>query len=651
MMKNLIVATLLVILSAGAQGSFSGTLPAPEFPEGLEWLNTDRPLSLEDLRGRIVLLDFWTYGCINCLHVIPDLKRLEEKYAEELVVIGVHSAKFSHEAETENIRRIIDRYEIEHPVVNDRDFVIWRTYGIRAWPSFILIDPTGKVLGHHAGEGIFELFDQVIAGMVAEFDARGLLDRRPLELVSQAERQPRTLLRFPGKVLADEAGGRLFIADTGHHRVVVTDLDGRVLEVVGSGQAGFSDGGFSQASFQYPQGLALADERTLFVADTGNHSLRRVDLATETVTTAAGIGAQSYTHFVNQAAVLETGLNSPWDVLYLEGQIYIAMAGQHQLWRYDPASETLHRHAGSGYEELRDGPLLRAGLNQPSGLASDGEVLFVADSEASAVRRAEVSPGGELTTVVGIGLFDFGDVDGIGDEVRLQHPKGVAYYENALYLADTYNNKIKRLDPESRESTTLLGSGEPGWRDGAEAQFYEPGGLSVAEGRLYIADTNNHAVRVADLETLTVETLALYDPLGLLRHDVAADFWGSVVTLEPREVAAGEGVIALTVTLPESYKVNTLAPLSLDWTSERGSVVFADSSQEVPDAVFPLTLETGARFDGDDTLTADLVVYYCEEEALQLCLVDEVRLVVPVSVSDEGEGALELSYAVPPLSQ
>ncbi|HEX2869201.1 MAG TPA: thioredoxin-like domain-containing protein [Ignavibacteriales bacterium] len=128
---------------------------APEFPDGLDWLNVDHPIKLSDLRGKVVLLDFWTFCCINCMHIIPDLKKLEAKYPGELAVIGVHSAKFLSEQETGNIRQAILRYDIEHPVVNDKDFKIWTSYGANAWPTVVLIDPRGDVVGHHSGEGVY----------------------------------------------------------------------------------------------------------------------------------------------------------------------------------------------------------------------------------------------------------------------------------------------------------------------------------------------------------------------------------------------------------------------------------------------------------------------------------------------------------------
>lgn len=626
--------------------TYAGSVPAPEFPAGLDWLNVEKPLALADLRGKIVLLDFWTYGCINCMHVIPDLKRLEEKYADELVVIGVHSAKFENEGETDNIRRIIQRYELAHPVINDKDFQVWQLYGANAWPTFVLIDPAGEVVGYQSGEGIYDLFDEILGTMVVEWADE--IDPTPLALVLERDSLVDSPLLFPGKVLADVAHDRLFIADSNHNRIVVTDLTGRVQAVIGSGPAGLRDGTFESAQFFRPQGMTLADENTLYVADTENHALRRVDLAAGLVATVAGDGTQVYLR-VDSAPAGETGLNSPWDVLYHDGLIYVAMAGQHQLWVYDPAGETIRLFAGSGREELRDGPLLQGGLNQPSGLATDGRLLYFADSEASAIRSADLDPAGALATIVGTGLFDFGDVDGVGDAVRLQHPLAVAYQDGLLYVADTYNSKIKTVDPAARRVQTLFG-GPAGWQDGPEPRFDEPGGLSVAGDRLYIADTNNHAVRVADLATGEVTTLVLVDVDGLLTRLPAGEaYTGKVVTLDRAVAGAGTGMIALAVEVPAGYKINDLAPFSMAWQAD-GQVISLDTAtadQRLVSPTFPLTVPASFS-EGEATLTVDLVIYYCEAGAESLCFIEQVRLVVPVAVAGDGPANLRLTYDVPP---
>jgi sugar lactone lactonase YvrE len=345
---------------------------------------------------------------------------------------------------------------------------------------------------------------------------------------------------------------------------------------------------------------------------------------------------------------LETPLNSPWDVLYHDGEVFIAMAGQHQLWVYDPAAGVVVLHAGSGREELTDGPLKEGGLNQPSGLGTDGEVLYFADSEASAIRTADFDPTGEMTTIVGTGLFDFGDVDGIGDDVRLQHPLGVVYQDGLLYVADTYNSKIKLINPETQESKSFLGGSEAGWQDGVEALFDEPGGLSISGDKLYIADTNNHVIRVADIETKVVTTLVLVDLEGLLtRRPTDSAYTGKTVTLEPQTVGAGEGTIQLAVTLPDGYKVNDLAPFSIEWSNGAESLVqFSDEANlTMVEPQFPLSFPASFTA-GESEITAELVIYYCEAEAESLCFIERVQITIPLIVSGSGSDTLVVPYAI-----
>src|SRR5947199_7017799 len=266
---------------------------APELTGDRGWLNTSKPLSLAALKGKVVLLDFWTYGCINCMHIIPDLKKLEKKYPNELVVIGVHSAKFQNEKDTENIRRIILRYEIEHPIVNDADFVIWRSYALDAWPTRYLIDPGSYIIGKLSGEGGYEALDKAIADSIAEFRKRGKLNEAPLKLVLERAKVGDLPLAFPGKVLADAKSERLLISDSDHNRLVIAKLDGTLLETIGTGAHGADDGSFERATFFRPQGMVL-DGETLYVADTENHLIRQIDLKAKTVKTIAGTGQQSH---------------------------------------------------------------------------------------------------------------------------------------------------------------------------------------------------------------------------------------------------------------------------------------------------------------------------------------------------------------------
>ncbi|MCS7156897.1 MAG: thioredoxin-like domain-containing protein [Blastocatellia bacterium] len=627
---------------------YMGKVTAPEFPEGLEWLNTKRPLTLRELRGKVVLLDFWTYCCINCMHILPELKKLERRFERELVVIGVHSAKFPAERETENIRQAILRYEIEHPVVNDRDMLVWRLYGARAWPTLVLIDPRGKIVGQVAGEITAEVFGAVIAEVIRTFDARGEIDRRPIRFDLERERVPEPVLSFPGKVLADAASGRLFIADSNHNRIVVASLtDGTILDVIGHGEAGLRDGDFETAQFNHPQGMALRGD-TLYIADTENHAIREADLKARTVRTIAGTGYQLRRLFHSGGPALQVDLNSPWDLLFLDDRLYIAMAGSHQLWVLDLKAKTVMPYAGSGYEGCQDGPLLEASLAQPSGLTTDGQRLYVADSEASAIRAVDLDPRGRVETLVGEDLFVFGDRDGPSSRARLQHPLGVAFHEGVIYVADTYNNKIKKLFPTVRQVVTFLGTGEAGLRDGERPLFDEPAGISVANGKLYIADTNNHVIRVADLQTGRVATLELKGVERLRPRGKAASV--SPVLIGPAQrVAAGAGTLTLSLRLPKDHKVNEQAPSLISLRVEGDPVVRFDQEQTtltLRRPTFPISLPVVFR-EGKGRLIVEWTLYYCRSDLTGLCYFTEARQEIPLEVGSGGTSPrLSLAYEV-----
>lgn len=486
-------------------GAAQRTFKAPELDGGVGWLNTAGPIRLKDLKGKIVLLDFWTLCCINCIHVLPDLAKLEKKYANELVVIGVHTAKFDSEKSNESIRKAILRYEIAHPVVNDANKRIWTAYGSRAWPTMALIDPEGSIVYMDSGEGQLADLDREIARLIRIHKEKKTLNTRPMKFELARATEGGSPLFFPGKVTVDLPGKRIFIADSTHHRIVITDLTGKKIDIAGMGEPGVKDGAFDKAQFNDPQGMALKDD-TLYVADRKNHLIRALDLKKKTVRTVAGTGEQGRDRDGDGPA-LKTGLNSPWDLLITGDRMFVAMAGHHQIWVMDLKRNNIAAYAGDGGEDLRDGSLSRSQFAQPSGLTTDGKVLYVADSETSSVRAVPMLGRGEVRTLVGEDLFTFGDVDGPASKARLQHALGVAYHDGLVYVADTYNSKLKTIDPATREVKTFLGGEPAGWL--ATPLFNEPGGVTFAGGKLYVADTNAHRVRIVDLKTKTVSTLNL----------------------------------------------------------------------------------------------------------------------------------------------
>jgi len=467
---------------------------APEFPAGLQWFNVSRPLTLAELRGRVVVLDFWTYCCINCMHVLPDLDYLERKYGERLAVIGVHSPKFPQEKVAEQLQKAIQRHHIRHPVAHDPEFRLWKAYGIKAWPSLVVIDAHGYAVGVARGEGKRELLDRVIGEQLAAVEGT---PRHALP-ISRTPARSRSLL-FPGKLLA--TAERLYVSDTGHNRVLELDHGGNLRRAFGGTEPGLVDGSAEIACFNEPQGLLRFGDN-LLVADRGNHALRSIDLVSGEVETLIGDGQQARGPETGFADAQKARLNSPWDLARAGNRLYIAQAGRHEIWVYDLVDRSLQRHAGCGREDLIDGPAAEAAFAQPSGLAMGEDHLYVVDAESSAIRDIHLLPN-RVRTLVGQGLFEFGDADGVGRAARLQHPLGIALdsRRGCLWIADSFNNRIRRYRLADGQVTTLT----------LDHPLDEPGGLSLAGDSLYIANTNAHEVVRVDLADGSAETLEIHD--------------------------------------------------------------------------------------------------------------------------------------------
>jgi thiol-disulfide isomerase/thioredoxin len=648
------------------ENPFPNRFKAASLDGGTGWLNTSGEITLKDLRGKVVLLDFWTFCCINCIHVLPDLKFLEKKYSKELVVIGVHSAKFDNEKDTENIRRAIMRYEIEHPVINDSKMTVWRKFGARSWPTLVLIDPEGYYCGYISGEGNREILDDVISRLIKYHKAKGTLDETPVRFEMESAQLKPMPLKFPGKILADQKSNRLFISDSNHNRIVIASLDGKLIDVVGSSEIGARDGSYISATFDHPQGMALVG-KTLYVADTENHLIRAVDLEKKRVSTLAGTGQKARFRAAG-GALQTTALNSPWALVQVDGILYIAMAGPHQIWSHVLGSKTVQVYAGSGKEDILNGSLKEAALAQPSSLSTDGKYLYVADSEGSAIRRISLDPKGDVTTVVGpsdipLGrsLFEFGDTDGIGGKARLQHPLGTAYQNGTLYVADSYNHRIKKITLKGRNSEvkSLFGDGQRG-ETVDPLRFSEPAGLSIAGDQLFIADTNNHRILVANLKSGQVSELiiaGLNPPMPPKTTESEVDFFKNAAKVKPQTVAAGEALtFKITLNLPEGYKLNKLAPISyrvkaagrqnliaaaqLNTRHRLKSSAESNGTLTVP---VPTAVQTGIA-----TLELTVSYGYCRDGIGGLCKIKTARWQIPVEmVESANRNVIELEVEKP----
>jgi DNA-binding beta-propeller fold protein YncE len=610
---------------------------APDFPADAEWVNTDQPLSLRQLRGKVVLLDFWTYGCINCLHILPDLKYLEATFAPALVVIGIHSAKYDHESVRTHIQQAMHRYGIAHPVMNDRDHRMWNAYRVSGWPTQILIDPAGRVLQGFVGEHHRERMADLIKETITYHRQQGTLRHTPRPALASPE--PRdTPLRYPGKVAVDTVASRLVVADTNHHRLVLASLAGDVLAVIGSGQAGLADGEFAKAAFRHPQGIVLQGDE-LYVADTGNHAVRRADLAQKRVETVLGNGQQARTLNVPGYG-RAVSLNSPW-ALYRHGPtLYMAMAGSHQIWLANLTTGYAEPFAGIGSEAWIDDTHSNAAFGQPSGLAGDGQRLYVADTEVNALRALNLDPDGVTTTLAGGGLFTFGDQDGSGQNVKLQHPQGVAVSRRHVFIADTYNHKIKQFDLVSGQMRTLAGTGTAGYQDGPSDQtlFYEPSGLSAGRDRLYVADTNNHRVRVIDLVAGLVSTfefkgLTAPSDGGVMASSVDNDLLETIKLDRHVWPALSNATARIYLHPPKGWKVNVRAPgrLTVAIDGDAVDMTPADTGRTIRPMPAQITVPFRVARAGTSALVrVDLAFVLCRSGDEGVCVPRQVAWEIPV---------------------
>lgn len=592
------------------------------------WLNTSRSLTADDVRGRILLLDFWTYCCINCMQIMPDLHYLEERFDDKLTVIGVHSAKFKNERDSENIRQAILRNDLTHPVVNDFDFSTWQAFDVHAWPTLILIGPEGNIVQTYTGEGHRDEIARDVEALIATYGDR--LNRSPLPIALEKTKAPPHRLNFPAKLAYAPdypGGGAFFVSDSGNHRILVLARDGRIIEQIGSGEPGRKDGAFDTARFMTPQGLAYHNQ-VLYVADTGNHLVRAVHLDTRQVSSIAGTGARGAAGGKQAVSALHTALASPWDVAFYpdNAHLTIAAAGTHQIWEYDMAGKHMHVLAGSGREAIRDGAFPDNALAQPSGLSAYGDRLYFVDAETSSLR---VLKGGTVTTLIGSGLFDFGFKDGRKDAALMQHPLGLAADEGVVYIADSYNHSIRMYDSNTGMLSTLAGHGERGHKDGPfnEATFNEPNDVLLAGHILYVADTNNHAIRKLDLKAKTVSTLAVRESPAV---DIFSDALPNMERLPEQHVTTSVPV-TVRLDLQKGWKINKEAP------SRLSLFVREDGKHKVL-----------AQYDRDDMASRRLVLpklaagtyrlqgtlYYCEEKEGAQCLLKSFD--VPLAADKTG---------------
>ncbi|MCI0384770.1 NHL domain-containing thioredoxin family protein [Streptomyces sp. CNQ085] len=606
---------------------------APELIGKGGWLNTGgKELTLAGLRGRITVLDFWTFCCVNCLHVVDELRELEERHGDTVVVVGVHSPKFVHEADHRAVVDAVERYGVHHPVLDDPELATWKQYAVRAWPTLVVIDPEGYVVAQHAGEGHVHAIEKLVTELEAEHEAKGTLRRGDGPYVPP-EPEP-TDLRFPGKALVLPSGN-LLVTDTTRHQLVELEPDGEtVVRRIGEGTRGLADGPGEEARFSEPQGLAPLPDGRVAVADTVNHALRAWDPASGGVTTLAGTGRQWWQGSPAAGPAREVDLSSPWDVAWWEGRLWIAMAGVHQLWAYDPEAGTVAVAAGTTNEGLVDGPAGQAWFAQPSGLAAAGDRLWIADSETSALRWVERAAGGEggadgedggdgggyvLRTAVGTGLFDFGHRDGAAGQALLQHPLGVtALPDGSVAVCDTYNHALRRYDPASEEVTTLA------------TDLREPSGAVLVGDDIVVVESARHRLTRLRLpeEAVRVESVA---------HRTRREATG---------VAPGALRLDVVFQAPPGQKLDTrYGPSTRLLVSSTPPELLADGAGQGTDLSRELVLADGVA---EGVLHVSAMAASCDDDPANeypACHVHQQDWGVPVRVTADGVSRLPLVLA------
>ncbi|TAL27976.1 MAG: hypothetical protein EPN97_15605 [Alphaproteobacteria bacterium] len=497
MHRILILLAFVLLLATPARAADNY---ATLFNDKQMWLNTARPVTAEDAKGRAVLLDFWTYGCINCMQVVPDLKSLETEFGDSLLVIGVHSAKFAGEKDGNRILAAAKRFGITHPVINDSAFHVWDGFRVEAWPTLILLGPDGAEVNRYAGEGHKDEIQSDIKDVLAK-TSKAATSLAGLKMKADEK----STLSFPSRLgfAPDTPWGELvFVADAGHNRLLGFDIKGNIKITIGGGHEGAEDGDFAKASFNHPRGFAVAKD-AIYVADTGNHMIRKADFKTGTVSRLAGTGERGTDRDVTDADGLKTAIASPWDAKMLPDKktLVIAMAGLHQLWTLDTEKNTLSVLAGTGAESIEDGKAADSTLAQPSGISVFHDDVYFVDAESSSLRV--LTKDGNIKTLIGTGLFDFGIVDGKYPRALLQHAQGLDVQTGRVVLADTYNNALRLYDLQTNELSTIKLP---------EGALLEPGDILHLNGKMFVADTNHNRIAVVDARAGTVEELTLKLP-------------------------------------------------------------------------------------------------------------------------------------------
>lgn len=613
--------------------------------EKSHWFNLSRPLEITDLKNRIILLDFWTYACVNCIQSLPEIKKLEEEFGNKLTVIGVHSGKFSNEKDSSAIKKAILRHDITHPVINDADFAIWKGFEVNSWPSFVLLNPNGYIVKKYIGEDGAKKIRTDVKKLISKFKYQ--INRDPLPTALEKYGLIGNVLNFPTKLeyssnfpYKSRQIPVVFIANSGQHNIIISSLNGEIIAKIGSEKAGLVDGSFDSAAFNAPHGL-LYLEGKLYVADTDNHALRLVDFKTGQVISLVGSGRRGEV-LKEQIEAKDFDLASPTDLKFFPDKNHIAIAnsGTHQILSYDLKNQTISVLAGNGLEGIEDGKYPVNSLAQTAAMSVyDGKLYFI-DSETSSLRFIDKS--GNVETLIGKGLFDFGYKNGNKSEALMQHPLGLLVDDTAAYIVDSFNHKIRKYDFSTRQIQDFAGSKKRGENLGSPnvTEFNEPEGIIAVLNSFYVADTNNNRIIAIDRGNRNSELFDVRPPLKLPKEG----FLQYLPNLQEREtvMVKSNSEIALKINMVKGWKINELGPsfINLLEIVEENQANLVKSFDWHSIKSQKITLP---KLNADKNYVLQGVIYYCKDKKNALCYIKSYEQKI---VADNEENALEIEIVL-----
>ncbi|MDR6095086.1 hypothetical protein [Stenotrophomonas sp. SORGH_AS_0321] len=449
--------------------------PVQDLPEFATWLNA-APATLSELRGQPLALLFVNAASAWCAQRLAEVANWQSRHPGRLQVLVLQVPRFDFEREEAASLKLLRRQGLHSIALLDSDWDGWRRFGVTAWPTIVLMDVYGRESSRLVGLGQPGELDRALNELC------GSVQPSAFEPLRELHPEPRLPLCFPtGLAVTTE---RLYIADSGHHRVLECTHGGRVVRQFGQGTPDFMDGGAQEAAFNRPQALVVERE-SLYVADTGNHALRRINIITGQVDTLCGSGrpGEPLEGQVNDPR--SVALNHPTGLALADNELHVAMAGDNRIWSYHLGQRRLTRRAGSGAIDQRDGSGNVAAFAQPTGLAVVQQALYVADALASSIRCVQLR-GDLVQTLIGQGVWNHGSEDGPRDRASLQFPQAIALSPDAplLWIADAGNGRLRTL---------RLGGGEL-VTQALPRRLHGPAGLAVGSGAVWIAETDAHAV-------------------------------------------------------------------------------------------------------------------------------------------------------------